>query len=425
MATSRIRRFGRQQTVVVADASVDARETSTFHALKVYPQFRRLWIAAVLFTASNWMQNVGLGWLGFELTGSERYVGLLAFAGGVPFVVVSIPGGALLDRYDRRKVLLTSQFMAVVVASGLATAVLSGHAEPWVLLLAAFLNGCLQAVISPSQQSLVPRLVEPNDLQNALGLMSAGGNMTRVVGPALSGLLIAVLGSGYPFVVQACAIAAAFVIIFGTVFPAIAPSTRRLSFATVMEGVRIVFSRDDLREIFLLTALPSLLIFPYLSFLNVYAEDVMHIGSQGLGVLLASSGVGAVIGGLMIASMKSLNGVGKGLYLWTGAYCFSLMGFALVPHLLTGIPLLAAAGLIGSYVFSANNSLMQQRITDDVRGRVMGTYILTWGLMPIGALWMGEVAEVWNVRVSTFTGAFVCLLLVAVLRMRAKVLPTL
>ena len=92
MATSRLRRFGRQP-VVVADASVDARETSTFHALKVYPQFRRLWIAAVLFTASNWMQNVGLGWLGFEMTGSERYVGLLAFAGGVPFVIVSIPVG--------------------------------------------------------------------------------------------------------------------------------------------------------------------------------------------------------------------------------------------------------------------------------------------------------------------------------------------
>ena len=155
--------------------------------------------------------------------------------------------------------------------------------------------------------------------------------MTRVVGPALSGILIAVLGTGYPFAVQAIAIAAAFVIIFGTVFPVIPPSTSRLSVSTVLEGVRIVFRRDDLREIFLLTALPSLLIFPYLSFLNVYAEDVMHIGSQGLGILLAASGVGAVIGGLMIASMRSLKGVGNHLYTWTAAYCFSLMGFSLVP----------------------------------------------------------------------------------------------
>jgi MFS family permease len=423
LATSRIRRFGRQQSVVVADATVDAPETSTFHSLQVYPGFRRLWAAAVLFTASNWMQNVALGWLGFEMTHSERYVGLLAFAGGVPFVIVSIPGGALLDRYDRRKVLLTAQFLAAAVAIFLAAMVTSDHVEPWTLLLGAFLNGCLQAVISPSQQSLVPRLVEAKDLQNALGLMSAGGNMTRVVGPALSGILIAVLGSGFPFVIQAIAVLAAFVIVFGTVFPEIAPSTRRLSVATVLEGVRIVFSRDDLREIFLLTALPSLLIFPYLSFLNVYAEDIMHIGSQGLGLLLACSGVGAVAGGLMIASLKSMHGIGSRLYTWTGAYCVSLMGFALVPHLITGIPLLAAAGLIGSFVFSANNSLMQQRITDDVRGRVMGTYILTWGLMPIGALWMGEIAEIWNVRVATFTGAIICLALVFVLRLKSRVLP--
>ncbi|HQY32091.1 MAG TPA: MFS transporter [Thermomicrobiales bacterium] len=422
MATIWARRLGRWRTLPVADDSVDARATSTFHALKTYQSFRRLWIASVLFTASNWMQNITLGWLGFMLTDSERYVGLLAFAGGIPFVVVSIPGGALLDRYDRRKVLMTGQFLAAVVAAGLAFFVLSGRAQPWHLLIAAFLNGCLQAIISPSQQSLVPRLVDTQDLQNALGLMSAGGNMTRVVGPALSGVLIAALGTGYPFVVQAIAVLAAFIIIYGTVFPTIAPSTGRLSVGVVMEGARIVARRDDLREIFLLTALPSLLIFPYLSFLNVYAEDVMKIGSQGLGLLLACSGVGAVIGGLMIASRRSLAGIGSGLYLWTGVYCLCLMGFSLFPHVISGITLLAAAGLIGSFVFSANNALMQARITDDVRGRVMGTYILTWGLMPIGALWMGEVAQVWGVQAATFSGAFLCLLLVIGLRWKSRAL---
>jgi len=117
VATIWARRLGRWRTLPVADDSVDARATSTFHALKTYQSFRRLWIASVLFTASNWMQNITLGWLGFMLTDSERYVGLLAFAGGIPFVVVSIPGGALLDRYDRRKVLMTGQFLAAVVAA--------------------------------------------------------------------------------------------------------------------------------------------------------------------------------------------------------------------------------------------------------------------------------------------------------------------
>ena len=148
----------------------------------------------------------------------------------------------------------------------------------------------------------------------------------------------------------------------------------------------------------------------------------MRIGSQGLGLLLASSGIGAVIGGLMIASLRSMTGIGVRLYLGTILYCLILMVFAVYPALILALPLLLAAGLVGSWVFSANNSLMQARISDDIRGRVMGTYILTWGLMPTGALWMGEVAQRWNVQISTFIGGFVCLVLVVILWLRSRVL---
>ena len=419
MSETRARQFGR--TPRLRRVERQARPSPrTFHALAHYRPFRLLWSASVLFTASQWMQNIGLGWLGYQMTNSEGFVGALAFASGVPFVLVSIPGGAMLDRYDRRTVLMVGQALAAFCAACLAGDVLSGHATPTHLVVAAILNGCFQAVITPSQQSLVPRLVEPADLQNALGLMSAGGNMTRVVGPALSGVLIAALGTGYPFLVQAIAVLAAFVIVLRTPFPTMAAGTARMSLTLVVEGIRIVKRRHDLREIFLLNALPSLLIFPYLSFLNVYAEDVMRIGSQGLGMLLASSGIGAVIGGLMIASLRSMTGIGVRLYLGTILYCLILMVFAVYSALILALPLLLAAGLVGSWVFSANNSLMQARISDDIRGRVMGTYILTWGLMPTGALWMGEVAQRWNVQTSTFTGGSVCLVLVVILWLRSQ-----
>jgi MFS family permease len=176
-------------------------QAGTFAALRRYPLFRRIWLASFGYSLSQWMQSIALGWLVFELTDSERYVGLIAFAAGLPFIVVSIPSGALLDRFDRRRVLLVSQAMAAVVAVGVATDVLSGNAEPWHLLIFGFVNGSLQAIIAPSQQAIVPRLVEPQDLQNALGLMSAGANMTRVFGPAAAGTLIAALGTGYPFLV--------------------------------------------------------------------------------------------------------------------------------------------------------------------------------------------------------------------------------
>jgi MFS family permease len=366
------------------------------------------------------MQNIALGWLAYELTDSERFVGLIAFAAGVPFIVVSIPGGALLDRFDRRLVLLTFQAIGVVVATGVAFDVLSGRVEPWHLLIAGFLNGSLQAIITPSQQAIVPRLVDGADLQNAIGLMSAGGNLTRVFGPALAGVLIAALGTGYPFLLQAIAVAAAFFVVLTSRFPKVPPSTSRMGLSVISEGFRIIFGRADLRELFLLTAFPSLLIFPYLSFLNVYAEDVMDIGSSGLGVLLASSGVGAVIGGLMIASTSATSGLGRRLYQLTFLYCLLMLVFAAYPVIWLAVPLLASAGLVGSYAFSGNNALIQQRITDDVRGRVMGTYLLTWGLMPFGALWMGEVAELTTIRVATLIGATVCVAIVGLLRLRSQ-----
>ena len=380
----------------------------TFSALQTNPLFRRLWFASTGYSLSQWMQNIALGWLAFELTDSERFVGLVAFSAGIPFVAVSIPGGALLDRFDRRSVLLISQALAAVVATCVAIDVLSGNAEAWHLLLAGFLNGSLQAIITPSQQSIVPRLVEPRDLQNALGLMSAGGNMTRVFGPALAGTLIAALGTGYPFLLQALAVSAAFMVIFSSDFPRMPPSTGRLGLDVISDGARIITSRPDLRELFMLSALPSLLIFPYLSFLNVYAEEVMKIGSEGLGVLLAASGIGAVIGGLMVAATKTSDGMGIRLYRLTFVYCLMLVAFSIYPSWWVAIPSLCLAGLVGSYAFSGNNALVQQRISDEVRGRVMGTYLLTWGLMPLGALWMGEVGQLWSIQVATFAGAAVC-----------------
>jgi MFS family permease len=391
----------------------------TFSALQTNPLFRRLWFASTGYSLSQWMQNIALGWLAFELTNSERFVGLVAFSAGIPFVAVSIPGGALLDRFDRRSVLLISQALAAIVATCVAVDVLLGNVEAWHLLLAGFLNGSLQAIITPSQQSIVPRLVEPRDLQNALGLMSAGGNMTRVFGPALAGTLIAALGTGYPFLLQALAVSAAFVVILSSDFPRMPPSTGRLGLDVISDGARIIALRPDLRELFMLSALPSLLIFPYLSFLNVYAEEIMKIGSEGLGVLLAASGIGAVIGGLMVAATRTSEGMGIRLYRLTFLYCLMLVAFSIYPSWWVAIPSLCLAGLVGSYAFSGNNALVQQRISDEVRGRVMGTYLLTWGLMPLGALWMGEVGQIWSIQIATFAGAAVCAAAVLLLRLKS------
>lgn len=397
---------------------------STFDSLYRFHAFRRLWLASLAYTLSQWMQSTALLWLAYDLTDSARYVGYVAFAAGCPFIVVSIPGGALLDRFDRRRVLLVSQTIGVTAAIGVATVVLSGAIEPWHLLVAGFVNGSLQAIINPSQQALVPRLVDAEHMQNALGLMSAGANMTRVFGPALAGMLIGFVGVGFVFLLQATAMTVALSIVLKSTFPAAQAAVSRMSLKVVLSGIGVVRGREDLRALFLLSALPSLLVFPYISFLNVYAQDVLGLGSSGFGLLMASSGIGAVVGGLTVATSRRRTGMGMLLLTTTGAYCLLIFVMMALSSVVTTIACLVAAGFLGAYAFSANNATIQQRITDDIRGRVMGTYLLTWGLMPLGAMWMGPLAQSVGIRATSMIGAGLCTLLIGGVALRTPSLRT-
>lgn len=376
-----------------------------------FPAFRRLWFAAFAASLGQWMQSTALGWLAFDLTDSKSFVGFVTFMAGVPFLVISLPGGVLIDRFDRRRVLMVCQGLAAGLAVIVSIDVIAGWVEPWHLLIAAFLNGSLQAILNPSQQSLVPRLVPRASLTNAVGLMSAGGNMTRVFGPSLAGAIIGFAGTGEAFLLQAIAMVIAFSMIMTTQLPSDGTRIAANGIRSVLDGIKIVSSRDDLRGLFLLAAIPSFCVFPYISFMSVFAKDVLEIGPQGLGILMASSGGGAVVGGLMVASSRKEHGVGRTLVGGAIAYGIFISCFAASPSVWISVPVLIVAGLLGSYFMSSNNALIQHRITDDVRGRVMGTYMLTWGLMPLGALPLGLIADQIGIQAATIAGAAVTIAL--------------
>jgi predicted MFS family arabinose efflux permease len=408
-----------RETSASALPAVDLDESLTpargrfWGSLTTYPVFRLLWCAALAASAGQWMQQVALGWLAIELTNSPGFVGIVTFAAGVPFIVVAPLGGALIDRTDRRKLMLICQALAVVLACVLAFDVIGGFVQPWHLPIAAILNGSLQALLSPTQQSLVPNLVPRSDLTNAIGLMSAGQNMTRVVGPSIAGIVIGTLGVGETFIVQAIAIAIAFALVLRVVLPPrhhIASASRG-----VFDGVRLMVSRPDLRGLFLLAAIPMFFVFPYISFLNVFARDIFEIGAQGLGVLMAVSGCGAVVGSLLVASRQSIQGAGKILILITVFYGFVVSIVAFSTHLWLSLPLMFLGSLLGSAFIGANNVLLQHSVQDEVRGRVMGAYMLTWGLMPLGALPMGLVADRFGVQVAVAGGAMISTVLTAAL----------
>lgn len=392
-------------------------------AIARYPVFRLLWCAALASSAGQWMQQVALGWLAIVTTNSPGFVGIVTFAAGIPFVVIAPLGGSLIDRLDRRRLMLGCQALAIVVAGLLAIDVVAGFVQPWHLPLAAFLNGSLQALLAPTQQSLVPALVPRDILTNAIGLMSAGQNMTRVVGPSIAGIVIGTVGVGPTFLVQAAAIALSFVLVVAVTLPprVAGTSTGRGAF----EGIRLVASRPDLRGLFLLASIPMFFVFPYISFLNVFARDIFKIGAEGLGLLMAISGAGAVVGSLLVAARRQTTGAGRLLIGMTILYGFVVIAVAASSSLWISLPLLFLGSLLGSASMSGNTVLIQHGVTDDVRGRVMGAYMLTWGLMPLGALPMGIAADHFGTTTAVASGAVVSTVLAAALALRSPVLRSL
>lgn len=393
-----------------------------FGALARSPAFRRLWLGALCASVGQWMQQVALGWLALTLTDSPSFVGIVAFTAGVPFLVIAPPGGALIDRVDRRKLMLTCQALAALLAIVVAGDVIGGWVEPWHLLVAAFLNGSLQALLTPTQQSLVPGMVARADLTNAIGLMSAGQNMTRVAGPSVAGVVIGWAGVGPAFLLQAVALVGSFVLVRQVVVPRRAAPT---VMPRIFDGVRLIARREDLRALFLLASIPTFFVFPYISFLSVFARDVLGIGAEGLGLLMAASGCGAVAGSLLVAGRQGTEGTGAGLVRWTVVYGAVIVAITVSRALPLTLPLLFVAGFLGSGFMSGNNALLQHRIGDEVRGRVMGVYLLTWGLMPLGALPMGLLADAVGAPIAVASGAVVSSALAAWLGVKARVLRSL
>src|SRR5215212_2033217 len=382
-------------------------------AVAQHSVFRRLWLGALASSVGQWMQQVALGWLAIVMTNSPGFVGIVAFAAGLPFLVVPPCGGALIDRIDRRRLMLSCQVLAFLLATVLAVDVMTGLVQPWHLPIAAFLNGSLQALLIPTQQSLVPALVPRESLTNAVALMSAGQNMTRVVGPSVAGIVISTIGVGQTFLAQAMAIAASFILVLGIALPPRAQRTVRGS--GIFDGIRLVTSRSDLRSLFLLASIPTFFVFPYIGFLNVFARDILHIGAGGLGLLMAVSGCGAVIGSLLVAGAARSEGTGRLLLGMTVLYGLPIVGVALSRTLWITLPMLFMAGMLGAAFMSGNNALVQHRVTDDVRGRVTGAYMLTWGLMPLGALPMGMIADRIGTPMAVAGGAVVSAVLTGIL----------
>ncbi|MDI3341255.1 MAG: MFS transporter [Sphaerobacter sp.] len=390
-----------------------------------YRAYRLLWATTVLTQAAQWMMQIALGWLMLDVTNSAGWVGLIGVASGVPFLLVSIPSGVLIDRFDRRLTLLASQAGGAAVGVGLALVVVWGVVAPWHLLAAAFLNGAMLAANSAARQTLVPALVERAHLQSAIALMSAGQNATRIVGPSLAGVLIAAGGAGGAFLAQAGCLLLALAST-ALLPPAPAATSEVLALRrNLIDGLAYIARSAVLSGLMLLAIIPTVLVFPYVQFLPVYARDILAVGADGLGLLYTGSGVGAVIGSLAVASLASLRR--RGLFMLVGLVVYGALvtSFAYSTWVPLSVGLLALTSGLGSACMAMNNTLLLMHVTEEVRGRVMGVYTLTWGLSSLGALPMGFLGDHVSVPLAIAAGALTSSLLTAALAVRSRTLRAL
>ncbi len=388
---------------------------STFASLR-HRNYRLLWFGTLVSSSGDWMDQIAFNWLVWELTHSPVWLAWANFARFLPILVFTLIGGVVADRVERRKLLFGTQSAAMVLAVALAVIVTAGIAQVWMVIAIAAGRGIMNSFNQPARQSLISELVPEDDLSNAIALNSATMNTTRVIGPAIGGLLIATVGMSGAFWINA----ATFVLLLGALammtFPNRTEARARTSvLADLVDGFQYLRHHPQLRLLVLLALVPILLGQPYVTMLPIFASDVLHIGGGGLGALNTASAVGAVAGSLGIASLRSGARLGWWMLVGLAGFGLALTLFALSTSLVLSIVALIVLGLLRQTYQAANNVLIQTNVDPAYRGRVLSTLTLDRGLAPAGTMMAALGSTVIGVQITMalMAGALVVLALAA------------
>lgn len=385
--------------------------SQTFDALRVR-DYRLLFQGSAVTSIGFWMQQAALGWLVLDLTNSPFYLGLASFARQFPMMVVSPFGGVLADRLDRRNVMVATQVAQLVFTASLAALVFTGQVTIWHVLIASVLMGCAVSVNVPARQALVPALVGRERLANALALYSMSLNASRIIGPSLAGVMMGWAGVGGCLALQSVGYVWASFNLFQIRYSDSATSNR--SGGSVMEnlidGLRYCVRTRPIFVQLLIAAVPTIVAYPYMQFFPSFARDVYDIGPGGLGLLMTAMGVGALSGSFAVASRRSIRRKSLVTLVSAGLFGLLLCAFALSEWLPMALVFLALAGACSSVYTTLNGTILQELAPDEYRGRVASVYMVTWGMMPIGAVPAGVIAEFWGAPAAVLTGGAICAL---------------
>ena len=378
---------------------------------------RRYWIGLFLSNIGTWMQVVAQGWLVLRLSDSALVLGLVGFAGSIPTLLLAPLAGVAADRVDRRKLLLVTQSTQMGCAAILAAAVGFGFASVPLVAAVAIVNGIANAFTTPSHQSLFLDLVGREDLLNAISLNSMQFNLSRVIGPVIAGLTIAAFGEAGCFALNSVSYLA--VIAAVATLPALRRRRAGSRGAWVDLRIGMRYARRRPLIVTLLTVSASLAVFgtPAVSLAPVFARRLLHVGPEGLGGMLSAVGLGAAGSALFLASLGDFRRKGAAILLASSGFALALVGLGLSRNYALSLLFLALLGASMSSSASLINTLLQTSAPDRLRGRVISLYALAWlGLVPLGNLQAGFVAERFGPAAALFVGAAGLALTIVVVR---------
>jgi len=387
---------------------VDVRRT--FTALR-HRNYRLWFIGQTISLFGTWMQMTALGYLVFDLTRSPAYLGYVGFATGVPAWLFMIYAGVVADRMPRRTLLILTQSAMMILAFGLAALTFLRVIQPWQIILFAFAFGTANAFDAPARQAFVTEMVSPEDLTNAIALNATMFNLGIALGPAVSGITYAFFGPGWCFAINGLSFIAIIVALrlMALAGPERAPA-RRNPWGELKEGFRYASRHAVIRTIILLIAVSGLFGNAFLTLIPAWAVKILHGNAATNGWLHSARGVGALVSALLIASLGRFQFKGKLLTAGTFAVPVFLVGFSFTRWLPLSLLWMVGAGGAIVVVMNLANALVQTHVEERLRGRVMGIYTFAFfGLMPLGALWSGALAEWLGEPASVAAGALATL----------------
>ncbi len=364
----------------------------------------------------TWLTKVATSWLVYRLTGSAWLLGVVAFAGQIPTFLLSPLAGVLVDRWNRRRVLLAAQTLAMVQSALLAALALGGVIRVWEVIALNVLQGLVDAFDMPARQSMVVQMVDDRaDLPNAIALNSSMVNGARLLGPAIAGVLIAAFGEGWCFFIDALSYGAVILSVLLMRLDLRAPPRKSTHVLHEMaEGFRYASGFAPIRSLLLLLALSGIAGRPFAVLLPVIAREIMNGGAGTLGALQATAGFGALAGALYLASRKSVLGLGRIVVGSAALFGLGLIAFSRVHVLWLAMPLLLLAGTGMMLQTAASNTIIQTVVDEDKRGRVMSILAMSlFGTVPLGSLIAGALATRIGAENTILVGGVVCVVAAA------------